>query len=62
MPDMVKVEKYGETNEGRELMLAYIAITGKLAKAGNHYERTTWLWQDFTNDGNAEQQQCQSCG
>jgi hypothetical protein len=24
-PDMVKVEKYGETNEGRELMLAYIS-------------------------------------
>ncbi len=24
-PDMVKIEKYGETNEGRELMLAFIA-------------------------------------
>ncbi len=24
-PDMVKMEKYGETNEGRELMLAFIA-------------------------------------
>ncbi|MEO6313981.1 MAG: M14 metallopeptidase family protein [Chitinophagaceae bacterium] len=25
LPDMVKVEKYGETNEGRPLLLAYIA-------------------------------------
>ena len=25
VPDMVKVEKYGETNEGRPLLLAYIA-------------------------------------
>ncbi|MDB5249020.1 MAG: zinc carboxypeptidase [Segetibacter sp.] len=31
-PDMVKVEKYGETNEGRELLLAYIASPANLAK------------------------------
>ena len=24
MPDMVTIEKYGETNEGRELLLAYV--------------------------------------
>ncbi|MCY7422224.1 MAG: M14 family metallopeptidase [Chitinophagaceae bacterium] len=31
VPDMVKIEKYGETNEGRELMLAYVtsASNGK---------------------------------
>ena len=28
--DMVKIEKYGETNEGRELMLAYIALPENL--------------------------------
>ncbi|HEX3023970.1 MAG TPA: M14 metallopeptidase family protein [Chitinophagaceae bacterium] len=31
-PDMVKTEKYGETNEGRELMLAYIALPENLKK------------------------------
>ncbi|MEP6845265.1 MAG: zinc carboxypeptidase, partial [Panacibacter sp.] len=31
-PDMVKVEKYGETYEGRELMLAYIALPENLQK------------------------------
>jgi hypothetical protein len=31
-PDMVKTEKYGETNEGRELMLAYIALPENLQK------------------------------
>ena len=30
--DMVKVEKYGETTEGRELMLAYIATPQNLAR------------------------------
>jgi len=31
-PDMVKLEKYGETNEGRELMLTYIASSENLQK------------------------------
>jgi len=31
-PDMVKTEKYGETNEGRELMIAYIASPENLQK------------------------------
>lgn len=31
-PDMVKVEKYGETTEGRELLLAYIASPQNLQK------------------------------
>ncbi|MDE3142618.1 MAG: zinc carboxypeptidase [Bacteroidota bacterium] len=31
-PDMVKIEKYGETNEGRELMLSYIALPENLKK------------------------------
>jgi hypothetical protein len=31
-PDMVKVEKYGETYEGRDLMLAYIALPENLQK------------------------------
>ncbi|MFL9485432.1 M14 family metallopeptidase [Chitinophagaceae bacterium LWZ2-11] len=31
-PDLVKVEKYGETSEGRELMLAYIATPENLQK------------------------------
>ncbi|HEX8356674.1 MAG TPA: M14 family zinc carboxypeptidase, partial [Segetibacter sp.] len=30
--DMVKVEKYGETTEGRELMLAYIATPQNLVR------------------------------
>ncbi len=31
-PDMVKVEKYGETNEGRELLVAYIASPQNLER------------------------------
>ena len=31
-PDMVKVEKYGETNEGRELLVAYIASPENLKR------------------------------
>ncbi len=31
-PDMVKIEKYGETNEGRELMIAFIASPENLQK------------------------------
>lgn len=31
-PDMVKIEKYGETNEGRELILAFIASPANLQK------------------------------
>lgn len=31
-PDMVKVEKYGETNEGRELLVAYIASPENLQR------------------------------
>ncbi len=31
-PDMVKVEKYGETNEGRDLILAYIASPENMQK------------------------------
>ena len=31
-PDMVKLEKYGETNEGRELMLAFVASPENLQK------------------------------
>lgn len=31
-PDMVKVEKYGETNEGRELLVAYIASPQNLQR------------------------------
>jgi len=31
-PDMVKTEKYGVTNEGRDLMIAYIALPENLAK------------------------------
>jgi len=31
-PEMVKLEKYGETNEGRELMLAFIASPENLQK------------------------------
>ncbi len=34
-PEMVKLEKYGETNEGRELVLAYIASPENLAKLEN---------------------------
>ncbi len=30
-PDMVKMEKYGETNEGRELVLAYISAPENIA-------------------------------
>jgi hypothetical protein len=31
-PDMVKIEKYGETNEGRELMLAFVSSPENLQK------------------------------
>ncbi len=31
-PDMVKVEKYGETNEGRELMLAFVSSPENIQK------------------------------
>ena len=31
-PDMVKIEKYGETNEGRELLIAYIASPENLQR------------------------------
>lgn len=31
-PDMVKVEKYGETNEGRELMLAFVSTPENMQK------------------------------
>jgi len=31
-PDMVKIEKYGATNEGRDLIIAYIALPENLAK------------------------------
>ena len=31
-PDMVKVEKYGETNEGKELLVAYVASPQNLAR------------------------------
>src|SRR3954468_4406684 len=31
-PDMVKTEKYGETYEGRELLLAYVASSDNLKK------------------------------
>ena len=31
-PDMVKIEKYGETNEGRDLILAYIATPENLQR------------------------------
>ena len=34
-PDMVKVEKYGETNEGRELLLAYISTPENLQNLEN---------------------------
>ena len=32
MPQMMKLEKYGETNEGRELLLAFISSTENMAK------------------------------
>jgi hypothetical protein len=32
MPQMVKLEKYGETNEGRELLLAIVASPENLAR------------------------------
>ena len=35
LPDMVKVEQYGETNEGRPLLLAYIASKENLANLEN---------------------------
>ena len=35
VPDMVKVEKYGETNEGRPLLLAYIASKENLSNLEN---------------------------
>ncbi len=35
VPDMVKVEKYGETNEGRPLMLLYIGTKENLANLEN---------------------------
>src|SRR5215210_1952912 len=31
-PDVVKIEKYGETNEGRELLLAYITSPQNLRR------------------------------
>src|SRR6187397_1902985 len=31
-PDMVKLEKYGETNEGRELILTYISSPENIAR------------------------------
>lgn len=31
-PDMVKIEKYGTTNEGRDLILAYVALPENLQK------------------------------
>src|SRR6478609_3426611 len=31
-PDMVKLEKYGETNEGRELVLAFISSPENIQK------------------------------
>ena len=34
-PDMVKLEQYGETNEGRPLLLAYIASKENLANLEN---------------------------
>ncbi len=35
MPDMVKIQKYGETNEGRDLILAFIANPENLANLEN---------------------------
>jgi hypothetical protein len=34
-PDMVKVEKYGETNEGRPLLLIYVALKENLSNLEN---------------------------
>ena len=33
MPQMMKLEKYGETNEGRDLLLAISFHTGEYGKA-----------------------------
>jgi hypothetical protein len=35
VPDMVKIEKYGETNEGRPLLMVYIASSENLANLEN---------------------------
>ncbi len=32
MPQMMKLEKYGETNEGKELLLAYVSTTENMAR------------------------------
>ncbi len=50
-PDMVKIEKYGETNEGRELMLAYIASPENLQKLENIRLQNLQLG-GLTNDKN----------
>jgi len=52
VPDMVKVEKYGETNEGRPLMLVYIATKENLANLENIRKNNLRQMHGNRNDRN----------
>ncbi len=53
MPGMVKVEKYGETNEGRELLLAYIASPENLPELET-IRKSNLALAGLSANGNAE--------
>ena len=56
MPQLMKLEKYGETNEGRELLLAYISSAenmGKLEEIRKNNLRITGILKDKPADINA---------
>ncbi|MBN8835766.1 MAG: zinc carboxypeptidase [Sphingobacteriia bacterium] len=55
-PDMVKIEKYGETNEGRELLVAFIATPENLKNLDNIRKnnlRLAGVEKDKAGDANA---------
>ena len=56
MPQMMKLETYGETNEGRELLLAFVSSTENIAKLDEIRKnnlRLTGLLKDKPADVNA---------
>ena len=56
MPQMMKLEKYGETNEGRELLLAFVSSTENMAKLDEIRKnnlRLTGILKDKPADVNA---------
>ncbi|MEP7238244.1 MAG: M14 metallopeptidase family protein [Ferruginibacter sp.] len=56
MPQMMKLEKYGETNEGRDLLLAFVSTAENMAKLDEIRKnnlRLTGMLKDKPADANA---------